>query len=44
MNGLAYLMISDDPQVQGLTPDQAAEVALQVTRVFGLGLLPRPPR
>ena len=43
VNGLAYLMISDDPQVQGLTPDQAADVAVQVTRVFGLGLLPRPP-
>jgi AcrR family transcriptional regulator len=42
VNGLAYLMISDDPQVQGLTPDQAAEVAREVTRVFGLGLLPRP--
>ena len=42
MNGLAYLMISDDPQVRGLTPDQAVDVAQQVTRVFGLGLLPRP--
>jgi AcrR family transcriptional regulator len=42
VNGLAYLMISDDPQVRGLTPDKAAEVAQQVTRVFGLGLLPRP--
>jgi AcrR family transcriptional regulator len=41
VNGLAALMISDDPQVQGLTPDQAAEVAREVTRVFGLGLLPR---
>ena len=43
VNGLAYLMISDDPQVRGLTPDQAVEVAQQVTRVFGLGLLPRRP-
>jgi AcrR family transcriptional regulator len=43
VNGLAYLMISDDPQVRGLTPDQAVEVARQVTRVFGLGLLPRHP-
>lgn len=42
VNGLAYLMISDDPQVRGLTPDQAVDVAQQVTRVFGLGLLPRP--
>jgi len=42
VNGLAYLMISDDPQVRGLTPDQAVDVARQVTRVFGLGLLPRP--
>jgi AcrR family transcriptional regulator len=42
VNGLAHLMISDDPQVRGLTADQAAEVAQQVTRVFGLGLLPRP--
>jgi AcrR family transcriptional regulator len=43
VNGLAYLMISDDPQVRGLTADEAAEVAKQVTRVFGLGLLPRHP-
>jgi len=42
VNGLAYLMISDDPQVRGLTPDQAVDVAREVTRVFGLGLLPRP--
>jgi AcrR family transcriptional regulator len=41
VNGLALLMISDDPQVRGLTPDRAADVAQQVTRVFGLGLLPR---
>ena len=41
VNGLAYLMISDDPQVRGLTPAKAAEVAQQVTRVLGLGLLPR---
>jgi AcrR family transcriptional regulator len=42
VNGLAYLMISDDPQVRGLTPERAEEVARQVTRVMGLGLLPRP--
>jgi AcrR family transcriptional regulator len=42
VNGLAHLMISDDPQVKSLTPNQAVEVAQQVTRVFGLGLLPRP--
>jgi AcrR family transcriptional regulator len=42
VNGLAYLMISDDPQVRRLTSDQAADVARQVTRVLGLGLLPRP--
>jgi AcrR family transcriptional regulator len=42
VNGLAFLMISDDPQVQGITPDKAVDVARQVTRVFGLGLLPRP--
>jgi len=42
VNGLAYLMISDDPQVPRLTPAKAAEVAQQVTRVLGLGLLPRP--
>lgn len=41
VNGLAYLMISDDPQVRGLSPEQAVDVARQVTRVFGLGLLPR---
>lgn len=41
VNGLAYLMISDDPQVRALTPARAAEVARQVTRVLGLGLLPR---
>jgi len=41
VNGLAHLMISDDPQVKGLSPDQAAEIARQVTRVFGIGLLPR---
>jgi hypothetical protein len=40
--GLALLMIIDDPQVRGLTPKLAADVAQQVTRVFGLGLLPRP--
>jgi AcrR family transcriptional regulator len=43
VNGLAYLMISDDPQVRGLTPAKAAEVAQQVTRVLGIGLLPRAP-
>ena len=43
VNGLAYLMISDDPQVRGLKPDQAEQVAEQVTRVLGLGLLPRRP-
>jgi AcrR family transcriptional regulator len=42
VNGLATLMISDDPQVRGLSPAKAVEVARQVTRVFGLGLLPRP--
>jgi len=42
VNGLAHLMISDDPQVPRLTPDKAGEVAEQVTRVLGLGLLPRP--
>lgn len=41
VNGLAYLMISDDPQVRGVTPARAAEVAEQVTRVLGSGLLPR---
>lgn len=43
VNGLAYLMISDDPQVRGVTPDKAMEVARQVTRILGLGLLPRRP-
>lgn len=43
VNGLAYLMIGDDPQVRGVTPKKAAEVAEQVTRVLGLGLLPRGP-
>jgi AcrR family transcriptional regulator len=43
VNGLAYLMISDDLQVSKLTPDQAVKVAEQVTRVFGLGILPRRP-
>jgi AcrR family transcriptional regulator len=43
VNGLASLMIGDDPQVRGLTADQAVDVAREVTRVFGLGLLPRRP-
>lgn len=43
VNGLAYLMIGDDPQVRGTTPKKAAEIAEQVTRVLGLGLLPRRP-
>jgi hypothetical protein len=43
VNGLAYLMIGDDPQVRGLTPGEAAEIAQRVTRVLGLGLLPRDP-
>jgi AcrR family transcriptional regulator len=41
VNGLVYLIINDDPQVRGLTPDQAADVARHVTSVFGAGLLPR---
>lgn len=34
VNGLAYLMIGDGPQVRNVTPKKAAEVAEQVTRVL----------
>lgn len=43
VNGLAYLMIGDDPQVRSVTPKRAVEIAKEVTRVLGLGLLPRRP-
>jgi AcrR family transcriptional regulator len=41
MNGLAQLMISDDPQVKDLSPAQIVSVARRVTEVFALGVLPR---